>query len=519
MARPSPRLYNPDLAPVEERSWGTYSLFAMWMSDVHSVGGYTFAAGLFFLGLAAWQVLVALLIGILVVFALMNLTGFAGQRTGTPFPVIARISFGVFGANLPALIRAIVAIAWYGIQTWLASVAVVVLAVQLFPGLAPWTHGSVLGLSPLGWGAFLLLWAMQLLVIRRGMETIRRFQDWAGPAIWLVMAVLAVWVGVAAGGKLHWNLSAIQLSGTSAALAFTAAISLTVAYFSTLLLNFCDFSRFAPSRKTVVRGNFWGLPVNFLAFSVVTVVVTAGSIVLFGKAVTDPVEIVAMLHNPVVTVVGALTFIVATIGINVVANFVSPAYDLANVAPKHIDFKRGGLISAVLAVIVLPWNLYSSPIAVNYFLGGLGAFLGPLFGVIFADFFLLRKGNVDVDDLYCDDDSGQYYYRNGWNPKALAAFAPAAVVAAGVAMIPALHSAAAYSWPIGVVIAGALHLALSRTAYRDRATSPTGSATPAASVQPGASAEFPAPRVGHSLPEPREVPESASETVTPNPDR
>jgi NCS1 family nucleobase:cation symporter-1 len=462
MTRPSPRLHNSDLAPVQDRNWGTYSLFAMWMSDVHSVGGYTFAAGLFFLGLGAWQVLVALIIGILVVFGLMNLTGFAGQRTGAPFPVIARISFGVFGANLPALIRAAVAIAWYGIQTWLASVAVVVLAVQLFPGLTPWTHGGFLGLSALGWAAFLLLWALQLLVIRRGMETIRRFQDWAGPAIWVVMAVLAVWIGVKAGSRLRWDISPVHLSGSGAVLAFTTAISLTVAYFSTLLLNFCDFSRFAPDRRTVVRGNFWGLPVNFLAFSVVTVVVTAGSIVLFGKAVTDPVEIVAMIDNPVVTVVGALTFAVATIGINVVANFVSPAYDLANVAPEYIDFKRGGLISAVVALLVLPWNLYSSPVAVNYFLGTLGAFLGPLFGVIFADYYLLRRQRITVDDLY-DDESGEYQYRKGWNPRALAAFAPGATVGALVALVPAWHTLAPYSWPIGVVVAGAVYLVINRS--------------------------------------------------------
>ncbi|MGH3440039.1 MAG: NCS1 family nucleobase:cation symporter-1 [Sciscionella sp.] len=478
MASPSPRLHNPDLAPAQQRSWGTYSVFAMWMSDVHSVGTYTFAAGLFFLGLAAWQVLVALVIGILVVFGLMNLTGFAGQRTGAPFPVIARISFGVFGANLPALIRALVAIAWYGIQTWLASTAVVVLSVQLFPGLAALTRGGALGLSPLGWAAFGLLWVLQLLVIRRGMETIRKFQDWAGPAIWGIMAILAIWIGIKAGSKLQWNLSSLQLSGAGAALAFAAAISLTIAYFSTLLLNFCDFSRFTRSRRTVVRGNFLGLPLNFLAFAIVTVVVTGGSMVLFGKAITDPIRIVAMIHNPVVTIVGALAFTVATIGVNVVANFVSPAYDLANVAPRHIDFKRGGLISAVLALLVTPWNLYSSPVAINYFLGGLGAFLGPLFGVIFADYYLRRRQQVDIDDLYSDDPSGRYHYRGGWNPRALGAFAPAALISAVVALVPALHTVAAFSWPIGVVLGGAFYLAITRPIGLPDDSTDTGAPAP-----------------------------------------
>lgn len=454
---PSSRLYNEDLAPSRERSWGTYSLFAMWMSDVHSIGGYAFAAGLFFLGLVGWQVFVALVLGITVVFLLMNLTGFAGQKTGVPFPVIARISFGVYGANLAALIRAAIAIAWYGIQTWLASQAVVVLAVSTRPSLADYTDGGFAGLSPLGWVAFAVLWVLQLLVIRRGMETVRRFQDWAGPAIWVVMFVLAAWILIEAGSDFSLDLGAETKEGGAAVHAFFAAIALTITYFSTLLLNFCDFSRFAPDRRTVVRGNFWGLPVNFLAFAVVTVVCTAGSIAVFGEAITDPVAIVERIDNAWVTVLGAITFIIATIGINVVANFVSASYDLANVAPKWIDFRRGGLISAVIAALITPWHLYSSPVAINYFLGGLGALLGPLFGVIFVDYFLVRRQQVHVEELYLDDPRSRYYYRKGWNPKALVAGTPAAAVSLFVALYKPLADWAPFSWFIGVVLAGATY--------------------------------------------------------------
>jgi NCS1 family nucleobase:cation symporter-1 len=456
----SPRLYNDDLAPSKERTWGTFSLFAMWMSDVHSIGGYAFAAGLFFLGLVGWQVFLALVIGITAVFFLMNLTGFAGQRTGVPFPVIARISFGLFGANLAALIRAIIAIAWYGIQTWLASQAVLVLAVAARPSLAAYTDGGFLGLSPLGWVAFGVLWVLQLFVIRRGMETVRRFQDFAGPAIWVVMFVLAIWIVVAAGSDFSLTLSTVSLSGGAALQAFLAATALTITYFSTLLLNFCDFSRFAPDRRTVVRGNFWGLPINFLAFAVVTVAVTAGSLAVFGEAITDPVEIVSRIDNIWVTVIGAVTFVIATIGINVVANFVSASYDLANVAPRHITFRRGGVISAVIAVIIVPWNLYGSPVAINFFLGGLGALLGPLFGVIFVDYFLVRRQQVSIEELYLDDPRSRYYYRKGWNPKALMAFISGAAVALVVALVPALSELAAFSWFIGVIVAGAIYLVI-----------------------------------------------------------
>lgn len=355
------------------------------MSDIHSLGGYTFAAGLFALGLGAWQVFLALVAGIVIVFVLMNFSGYAGQKTGVPYPVLARISFGTFGANLPALLRALVAIAWYGIQTWLASRAVIIIALKIWPELQGLTENNFLGESTLGWLAFLLMWSLQLLLLRNGMETVRRFQDWAGPAVWAVMGLLVVYILINAG----WNVS-LDLPGGNAEWgvthAFFAAVALTVTYFSTLMLNFCDFSRFAPSRKAVRTANLWGLPVNFIAFSVVSVVVTAGTFKVYGEYIYDPVEIVGRIDSIWALLLGAVTFAVATLGINVVANFVSPAYDLANVWPARIDFRRGGLISAMIALVITPWNLFNSPVVINLFLGGLGALLGPLFGIIMVDY-------------------------------------------------------------------------------------------------------------------------------------
>jgi NCS1 family nucleobase:cation symporter-1 len=464
----SPRLINEDLAPAENRNWGLYSLFAMWMSDVHSIGGYTFAAGLFFLGLSGWWVLSALVIGIVVVFALMNLSGFAGQKLGVPYPVLARVSFGVFGANLPALIRAIIAIAWYGIQTWLASRAVIVIALQIWPGLERYTTNRFLGESTLGWTAFLIMWALQLLLLRNGMDTIRRFQDWAGPAVWVAMLALTLYILAKAGWNVSLDLSdAKPEHGTVHA--FLASIALVVAYFSTLLLNFCDFSRFAPSRRAVVVGNFWGLPVNFIAFSVVSVLVTAGTLVVYGEYIFDPVDVVGRIDNILVLLLGAITFAVATLGINVVANFVSPAYDLANVAPRYIDFKRGGLISAVVALVITPWNLFNNPDIINYFLGGLGALLGPLFGIIMVDYYVLRKQQVNVADLF--RERGPYYYRHGWNPLAVVSFIVSATPAIILALVPAFGFWAPFSWFIGAALGAAVHYVL---ASRQGVTTPSG---------------------------------------------
>lgn len=452
----SPRLYNADLAPPTRRRWKTYSIFALWMNDVHNIGNYTFAAGLFAVGLGAIPSFFALLIGILVVFWGMNLMGYMGQKTGVPFPVMSRISFGVHGAQLPALLRAIIAIAWYGIQTYLASLAVVVLTLRIAPSLEPMTRVDFLGLSHLGWICFLVLWAVQLVILSFGMEMVRKFQDWAGPVVWLVMLVMAVWILVLAWDRISWS-PPNALSGRAMWSEMLGAAGLTISIYGTLMLNFCDFSRFAPDRASIRRGNFWGLPVNFTAFAMVSIVVTAGSYALFGEVITDPARIIAKVPNTFVLIVGALMFAVATIGVNIVANFVSPAYDLANLAPKYIGFRAGGIISAVVAVMVLPWNLYSSPAVVNYFLGGLGALLGPLFGVMVVDYWLLRRARINVPDLYTEDPEGEYAYRRGFNPRALTAFGLASVVSVTVALVPAFGSIAAFSWFFGALGAGLLY--------------------------------------------------------------
>lgn len=459
---PSGRLYNEDLAPATERKWTSYSFFAVWMSAIHNIGTYTFVAGLFVMGLTGWQVLAALLIGTGILFVGMNWAGKMGQQTGVPFPVMARISFGIWGANIPALIRAVIAICWYGIQTYLASMAVVVLLLRIDPGLQKWQDQSFLGLSLLGWGCFLLLWVLQLLVITRGMEAVRRFQDWAGPIVWAVMLAMAVWLFAMAGWSIPMDLSINPVGGADAFRGVLTGAFLLVATYATMLLNYCDFTRFAKSGRSVVRGNFWGIPVNFVAFAAISITMTIGTVVVFGKAITDPALILAKVPDTFVLIVGALMFIVATIGVNVVLNFVSPAYDLANVWPKRITFRRGGIISAVLALLVMPWNLYSNPVVVNYFLGGLGAFLGPLFGIMAADYFLLRRGIINIRDLYRSDESGQYFYTKGINRKAVAVFVPTAAVAAAMALVPAFGSVAAFAWPVGLLTAGtAYYLAMS----------------------------------------------------------
>lgn len=468
----SPRLYNEDLAPTppSERTWGTYSLFAMWMSDVHSIGGYTFAAGLFFMGLAAWQVAVAMLIGIVAVYGFMLLSGKAGQATGVPFPVIGRIAFGVRGANLPALVRAIIGIAWYSIQTYLASISVQVLLLGIWPGLSGMVETEILGLSAFGWICFLALSLFQAMVMRQGMETVRRFADLAGPIVYVAMFILAGWIVIKAGSDLSFsNLSDEKLTGGDWWLGFFTVAALVVSYFSALMLNYCDFSRFAPNVKTVKSGTLLGLPINWAIFTILTLVVTAGTVSVFGEIIRDPVEIVARIDNTLVVILGALVFTTATIGINIVANYVSPAYDLANIAPDKIDFKKGGLITSCLALVIFPWYIFESAVAVNYFLGGLGAFLGPLFGIMMVDYFRVKNQIVDQAGLYKDGPESPYWYQNGWNMNAIYAFVPAAAISLVFALLHVFAKEAPFSWFIGAGLAAGIYLMLS-SAKADAAT-------------------------------------------------
>jgi nucleobase:cation symporter-1, NCS1 family len=460
------RLTNEDLAPLPEQRWGSYNFFAFWMSDVHSVGGYVTAGSLFALGLAAWQVLVALLIGISIVYVLCNLVARPSQATGTPYPVISRVAFGVLGANIPAIIRGLIAVAWYGIQTYLASASLVVVALKLWPGLAPYAEVEAYGfagLSLIGWTAFLAMWVMQAAVFWNGMEAIRKFIDFCGPAVYVVMFLLAGYLVLEAGwGAIDLNLVEVSITGWGSLPVMLTAIALVVSYFSGPMLNYGDFARYGRSFAAVKRGNFLGLPVNFLAFALLVVITTAATLPVFGEMITDPVETVARLDNTYAVVLGALTFMIATIGINIVANFVSPAFDFSNVSPQRISWRAGGMIAAVGSVLITPWNLYSSPAVIHYTLDTLGAFIGPLYGVLIADYYLVKKRQVAVDDLYTLRPDGAYHYRGGYNPVAIAATAVGATVAMVVVLLGS-SDAAAFSWFIGAGLAFAVHMAASRS--------------------------------------------------------
>lgn len=456
-----PSLYNRDLAPSKRRgrTWSAYNIFALWANDVHSLGNYAFAIGLFALGLGTWQILTALGFGAALLFCLLTLSGFMGYKTGVPFPVMSRISFGIRGAQIPALIRGGVAIVWFGIQTYLASLVGNVLLLALFPGLQSLAERSVLGLTVLGWICFSALWLIQVIIACYGMEMIRKYEAFAGPVILLTFVALAISVVVETGGQIVWS-PPNAVSGVEMWLQILGGGTLWVAIYGTFVLNFCDFTRGAKTKKSIVLGNLWGIPVNMMLFGVVVVVLTGGRLALDGQVITSPTDVVEQIGNTPVLVLASLALLILTIAVNLMANFVAPSFALANLMPRKLNFRRAAVVSAVIGFVILPWNLYNSPVVIVYFLGGLGALLGPLFGIVMADYWLLRRQQVNVPDLYTTKSSGEYYYRSGVNPRAVLALIPSAVIALLFAFLPALKGLSSFSWLVAAGLGAVFYYAL-----------------------------------------------------------
>jgi len=472
---PSPDLYNEDLAPAKQRNWGAFSIFNVWTSDVHSLWGYYLAASLFLLCGSFLNFIVAIGLGSLIIFFLMNLVGYAGVKTGVPYPVLARASFGVWGANLPALVRAVVACFWYGAQTAAASGAIVALLTRTDSIMAFHKSTQFLGHSGLEVICFVVVWALQLLIIQNGMETVRKFQDWAGPAVWIAMLVLAVGLCIKAGGFSfdHGIPQDVLLAKTKDAgvtgapgsfWALMAVGATWVTYFAALYLNFCDFSRYAPDKATVRRGNLWGLPINLVLFSLVAGVTTLAAFKVYGEVLLHPEQISAKFDSWFLAAIAALTFAVATLGINVVANFVSPAFDFANVFPRKISFKTGGYIAAGIALVLYPFAPWEGNAAT--FVGAIGATMGPLLGIILVDYYLIAKGEVQVEALY--DENGIYRYQGGWNVNALIATAIGALFSSILPnfthVLPGWWGV--YGWFFGVAIGGGTYWVLSKAMPR-----------------------------------------------------
>lgn len=456
IAHRDPTLYNADLAPVKkrDRSWGWFEIFNVWSNDIQSLFGYTLAASLFLsYGLNGWAVMAAIILAGVVVMFLVNLTGKASVKYGIPFPVMIRASMGIRGANFPAMLRAIIGIFWYGVQTYFASTAVALLITALFgnPG------GAVLGLTAVDWLSFVIVWGFQMALFWSGIERIKRFLNWAGPLVYAVMIALMLIVWFQAGDELLPAVGSIfnnEESGNPV-LAFLAITGTMIAYFAAVVINFGDFSRFVRSEREMKLGNLLGLPLNVAFFSFIALIITAGTVVLFGETLTNPSDIIERVDSLPLTIIAAITFFAATVGINLVANFIPPAYDLANLFPSKISFKIGGLITAIIAFFIgALWVAVISHIGIPGFVNALGAVVAPFYGIIVVDYYLVRHQRLEIQDMFSSDPDGAYYYVKGWNQRALLAFGMAVLFSISSVWVPALEALGGYAWLIGAGLGG-----------------------------------------------------------------
>ncbi len=466
-------LWNEDLAPVppERRTWGRWDIAALWIGMVICIPTYGLAAGLVAAGWPLWIALLSIALGNLVVLAPMVLNGHAGTRYGIPFPVLLRSSFGVLGANVPAMMRALVACGWFGIQTWIGGHALYILARALLP--AGWDLPQVLpgwfGITTGQLIAFLVFWLINVAIIWRGMESIRVLERWAAPLL-LVMGVALLGWAIWAVGDLGTLLADPELpEGATRPSNWTAlAIGLTsaVAFWGTLALNIPDFARFARSQRDQVVGQAIGLPPTMVFFVFIGAVVTNASFLVFGERLADPTLVIERIGGAPLLILSMFGLAIATLSTNLAANIVSPANDLSNLAPRRISFRAGAMIASVIGVLIMPWKLWTDSQAyITQWLLGYGSCLGAIGGVMIADYFLIRRGRLLVDDLY--RRGGAYEYRRGFNPVALIALAlgilpnlPGFLGTLGVVgAVEPFTTIYEWGWFVALLVAGATYTA------------------------------------------------------------
>ncbi|MDQ2585319.1 NCS1 family nucleobase:cation symporter-1 [Saccharothrix yanglingensis] len=470
--------YNPELAPVplERRTWTTYNFFALWMGMAHNIPSYTLAASLVALGMDWVQAFLTITLGNLIVLVPMLLNSHAGTKYGIPFPVFARAFYGVRGANLVALLRAFIACAWFGIQTWVGGKALHVIVGRLAGD--GWVDAPVvLGQVWTLWLCFLGFWVVQMLIIWRGMEAIRKFENWTAPLVSVGFLVLLGYVAVKAGGfgpilsepsKLGWGADFWKV--------FFPALMGMIAFWSTLSLNMPDFTRFGGSQRKQAVGQVLGLPTTMSFIAIVAILTTSGAMALYGEAIWDPAELASRFDSTAVVLVALVALVLATISANLAANVVSPSYDFSNAFPKKISFAVGGLITGVIGIVIQPWRLISDPsIYIFAWLGFYGGLLASVAGVFVAGYWVLAKTRLELADLYLSG-RGTYWFTAGWNWRAVAATLVGSVLAVGGAyggpfpadgLIPFLKPLYDYNWVVG--LAGGLLVYLALAPRRENA--------------------------------------------------
>ena len=418
-------LFNADIAPVPRsgRKWGKWDIAALWVGMSVCIPTYMLASSLIKGGMNWWQAILTIALGNLIVLIPMVLVAHAGTRYGVPFPVLARAPFGLLGANIPSVLRAIVACGWFGIQTWIGGQAI---HMAMHAGFGWWRALPVIDLGFVGsmslgaWLGFAAFWLLNMVIIWRGIDSIRFLEKLGAPFLLIIGLGLLAWAYVRAGGfgpmlsRPHRFESTAQLLDF-----FFPALTGMVGYWATLSLNIPDFSRYARTQRDQIIGQALGLNTTMPLFAFIGVAVTSATVVIFGEEIWDPVQLLGRFTSIPVVIVSMFALAVATLTTNLAANVVAPANAFSNIAPRRISFRTGGMITGIIGVLMMPWKLLADPTGYIFtWLIGYSALLGPIAGILIADYYLIRRMELSLPDLY---RKGCYSFRSGFNPRALAA--------------------------------------------------------------------------------------------------
>jgi NCS1 family nucleobase:cation symporter-1 len=468
-------LFNRDLAPVpvSKRNWTTYNYAALWISMAHCIPTYMLSSGLISAGMNWWQALITILLGNVIVLIPILLNSHPGTKYGIPFPVFARAAYGTYGSNLPALMRAIVACGWFGIQAWIGGEALHTFFSAIIPGWAT-LGGSVGGHGVTEWVSFLIFWGLNIYIIYRGMDLLRKVENWAAPFVLIMTALLLAWAIWKAHGlgtiltqpsQFHsfaqfWPVFIISLTGM-------------IGFWATLSLNMPDFTRFGHSQREQVIGQVVALPTTMTVFAAMSVVITSASLVIYPHMkvdeLWDPIKLVGQFHSVVIIAISMFTVVVATLAVNIAANVVSPANDFANAFPKLISFRTGGLITGIIGIAMQPWRLLADPSGYIFaWLVGYSGGLGSIAGVLIADYWLVRSQRLALGDLY--RTKGLYTYNAGWNWRAVFATLLGCALAWGGQIlawfgirVDWLLTLYPYAWFVGFGVAAVTHYVLMKS--------------------------------------------------------
>lgn len=450
----SSSLYNTDLAPAgaDRRHWGTYNFAALWISMSVNILTYMLAASLIQGGMNWKQAVMTIFLGNVIVLVPMLLNSHPGAKYGVPFPVLARASFGVLGANVAAVLRALVACGWFGIQTWIGGEAISTLLATLAPGWKSFPYATAV--------CFLLFWLINLAVILMGIEYIRILQGISAPVLLAVGLLLLGWAYHNAGGFGPMLAAPSRFSNFSDFLKFLIpALNGTVGFWATVSLNIPDFTRFARNQRDQIIGQALALPTTMTLYAFIGIAVTSATVVIYGTAISDPVQLLSRFHSPVAVVISLIAILLATLNVNIGANVVSPANDFSNLWPRRISFRTGGVITCFMGIALMPWRLLADyKTFILGWLGGYAAFLGPVAGIMICDYFVVRRRVLQVDDLYLR--GGVYEYSKGFNWRAMIALALGAGAALIGLAVPSLRALYDYSWFVGFAVSFAVYYAM-----------------------------------------------------------